>query len=125
MMIDGVDSRTVGRSVQKVSREVAPGVTEEMVRTSVLQLKEKMLEKYKRLDTAFKAVDEDRSGYLSRDEFRFFLRILNLDCLNANVINALCTMMDKDGDGMINHFEFVSMLTSEDPFNVDMTMYTK
>ena len=34
-------------------------------------------------------------------------------------------MMDKDGDGMINHFEFVSMLTSEDPFNVDMTMYTK
>jgi Ca2+-binding EF-hand superfamily protein len=113
-----VDSRLKGASIKKASRVIKNGVTEDDIRKAVFVIKEKILYKYKRLDAAFKSIDADRTGFLSREEFRFCLYTLNLDMLQKDTIEVLIDLMDTDGDGQINHFEFVQMLTADDPFKV-------
>ena len=103
-----VNSRDVSPSIQRTSRVIKNGVTEDALRTAIMLIKEKLLQKYNRLDTAFKQIDEDRSGYLTRAEFRFFIKNLcNMENMSANLIEVLCDLMDADGDGQMNHQEFV------------------
>ena len=73
------------------------------------------MQKYKRMDAAFKAIDADRSGFLTRDELRFTLLMLNLSNISRETIEVVMDLVDKDGDGQINHSEFVDVLTARDP----------
>ena len=100
------DSHKKGASIPKASRVIKDGVTEDDIRMFVLQMKEKLLNKYTRLDTAFKNIDEDRSGFLNANEFKFLLKVLNLERQKPAVIDVLLGLMDDDGDGQINHQEF-------------------
>ena len=113
------DSRTMGHVEKKKSRVISGNVTEDDIRSCVFNIKEKIITKYKRLDSAFKHIDEDRSGHLSREEFRFALLMLNLDqTQDREVIEVLIDLTDNDGDGQINHGEFVRMLSADDPMTV-------
>ena len=108
----GRDSRTIPGSVKKLPKLITDGVTEDDIRTMVTTIKEKLLVKYNRLDTAFKNIDEDRSGFLTKVEFLFLLKMLNLDTQFKPVVtNCLVDLMDDDGDGQINHQEFVCVLS--------------
>jgi len=112
------DSRLKGPSVKKMPVIIKNGVSEDDVRLAVFAIKEKIIAKYKRLDSAFKDIDTDRTGYLSREEFRFCLLLLNLNVISNTVIDVLLDLVDRDGDGQINHPEFVAMLSAEDPMTV-------
>ena len=114
-----VNSRMKGPSVAKMPKVIKDGVTDEDIRLLVTSLKEKTKEKYMRYDKAFKTIDEDRSGYLSREEFRFFIYMMNLqNAFRKETVEVLIDIMDADGDGKINHQEFVRMLEAEDPMNM-------
>jgi len=112
-----IDSSTVARSVVKAPEMFKNGVTKDEIRGACAAIKEKMVHKYMRLDTAFKSIDEDRSGYLTHSEFRFFLKVLNLDLLDEKIVQCLIEIMDADNDGQINHQEFTHLLSADDPLN--------
>ena len=114
-----VDSRLKGHAVKRAPKVIKNGVTEDDIRNAVFNIKEKIIAKYKRLDSAFKDIDTDRTGYLSKEEFRFCLLLLNLDsAIDTKVIDVLLELVDSDGDNEINHTEFVAMLSANDPMKV-------
>lgn len=115
-----VDSRMKGPSIKKAPRVIKDGVTEDDVRLFVMTMKEKLLAKYTRLDTAFKQIDEDRSGYLTRDEFKFLMKVVNLDGTNPKIVEVLIDLMDSDGDGQIKYQEFTCAQSPESPCPVHM-----
>lgn len=69
--------------------------------------------KFKNLRQAFQKLDEDRSGKLSRVEALRMLMQFNLSGVREAVINRICDIVDKDGDG-IEFDEFCDMMISED-----------
>ena len=79
------DSRLKGPSVKKMPVIIKNGVSEDDIRLAVFSIKEKIITKYKRLDSAFKDIDTDRTGYLSREEFRFCLLLLNLNVISNTI----------------------------------------
>jgi|LauGreDrversion4_1035100.scaffolds.fasta_scaffold11967_3 Ca2+-binding EF-hand superfamily protein len=115
----------VGKSVKEKPKVIKNGVTDVEVRKAVTLIREKLTDKYLRLDSAFKKIDVDRSGYLSREEMRFCVMSLNLDSLNKAVIEVVIDLADADGDGQINHYEFVRLLTSQDPLNMPPAVIKK
>lgn len=110
-----VQGRTVGKSIKKAKKMFTDTVSEDDVKSAVLTIREKLLIKYKGLGSAFQAIDEDRSGNLSHDEFRFLLKMTNLELIHDNVIDAIILLMDNDGSQNINHNEFVTVLSAQNP----------
>lgn len=63
--------------------------------------------------TAFSAIDELNKGYLTIDDFRVFLKKLNLYPVEKD-LHLVFERFDKDEDTMVNYEEFVQAITPFD-----------
>mmetsp|Transcript_46873 Transcript_46873/g.81512 ORF Transcript_46873/g.81512 Transcript_46873/m.81512 type:complete len:715 (-) Transcript_46873:139-2283(-) len=85
------------------------GIICDVVNEVSIQEKEKMLRT--RMEDLFRHLDEDQSGFVSRDEFEAngitHLGELGID---PQLTRAAFDMLDVDGDGMITCAEFVTMI---------------
>eukprot|EP01052_Picozoa_sp_SAG31_P004618 SAG31_NODE_193_length_20735_cov_15.125509_2_plen_5371_part_00 len=70
------------------------------------QLKTLLSERGFDLSAAFAALDADKSGSITHEEFRDGLRTLGIDLPNSQ-IRELIAVFDEDGDGNIEYREFV------------------
>jgi len=87
--------------------KVLPEKMNEVENVLLQRLKEKFGSSSEKLEEAFVMLDGDRSGSITRAEFREGLQKLDLN-LNRDQTQALVWRMDKDGDGTINYEEFVT-----------------
>ena len=111
-----VNARGVLNKKDAHEEMVVPGISVKELRQAVDLIRDKLLDKYHRLDTAFKTIDADRSGHLSRAEMRFCVMTLNLEGnVRPPVIEAIVDLADVDGDNKINHREFCDILSAPDP----------
>lgn len=97
-----------------------PGVKEQELKQAQKLIKGKIMDKYKRLDKAFKWMDTERgesANRLTHDELREGLAGLNLDVgatIREEVFMTLFDFMDADGDGDISFAEFARVLSADD-----------
>jgi len=100
------------------------GVTPEELRRVQRTIREKMTDKFKRLDRAFVWIDKERiksGGVLTRDELVFALEILNLNVgpvIPQPIFDTLWDFMDSDGSGDIGYTEFARVLSAKDVMNM-------
>ena len=79
-------------------------------------LKEKCEGKFSMLQSAFRRMDEDKSGKLNHFEVHKILHDFNLG-LGHKVIDQLISIADHDGDGEIDWQEFIRFLKNGVPDN--------
>ena len=60
-----------------------------------------------KIEIAFKAMDKDGDGFLSKDEFRRVCK-----GLTPNQVEAAFKKFDKEGNGMLNYREFCKMMNT-------------
>jgi len=95
-----------------------PGITKAEMRRSQQKIRD-MLHERGGLTKMFRAIDEDKSGYCSRQELRQLILNLNLgSVVRPAVIEELITLMDVDGDDGIAYKEFARVCTSDDVLNM-------
>ena len=82
-------------------------------------LVDKLTTRFSTLQRAFNTIDTDRSGSITRQEFDFFLEVLNLHtAFRRPVIDKLFELIDYDKNGEFDFQEFVRVLTSDDVNNM-------
>ena len=95
-----------------------PGMLKSELRSAQQKIHD-MLTQRGGLTKMFRAIDEDKSGSLSRQEVRQLVMGLNLEnIVRPAVVEELIKLMDVDGDDSITYKEFVRVCTSEDVFNM-------
>jgi len=83
-------------------------------------LKEKLIDKFGSLTRAFRAVDVDGSGTITRDELNHYLLVVNLHTtFRTDVIDALFEMIDADASGSFDYKEFARVMSSGDVMKMD------
>ena len=60
---------------------------------------------------AFQLIDRDGNGLISEEEIRFFMTNLG-EALSDSDIEDMISLVDLDGDGQINLFEFIQLMKS-------------
>merc|ERR1712060_740073 len=101
--------------IKKVPPIVVPyPATEEMLVRYQRAVQDKIYSKYKRLTKAFREIDEDHSGQISKDELSDALNNYNLNIPTNHVHQLVDRMCDQDGDGMISYDEFSKALKEND-----------
>jgi len=90
----------------------APVTLEELERAHDM-IREKMTVKFGNMAKAFQAIDEDRSGKVTKAEALRLLMLLNLPQIREKVLNEIGDIVDADGDG-IEFKEFCAMMVSDD-----------
>lgn len=113
-----VEEEVVEEVVEEVKRkrgELPPGVTRDDIRKCASRIKEKLLDKFGTLHKAFKAIDEDRSGFITRDELDYYLIVINI-VEKAEVVDALFETIDADESGSFDFQEFTRVMSSGDIF---------
>ena len=96
------------------------GISLEELQSAHDQIKEKLLSKYGSFTRAFRAIDQDGTGFIERHEFERALRTVNLDGIRQPVVLCLLEMMDYDDDDDgeaaydIKYEEFVQFLAADD-----------
>jgi len=99
--------------------ELPPGVTPSDVREVAGQLKAKLIDRFGSLTNAFRRVDVDGSGTISRDELDQFLEIVNLRAaLRKDVIDVLFELVDDDNSGAFDFKEFSRVMNAGDVMNM-------
>ena len=89
----------------------------EMVKTQA-KLKEWFLDENSRFRRIWRAMDDDKNGYATREELRTLGVRTNLEFfVRPHVLDALIDLMDIDGDGRILYNEFVRVIMADDVFN--------
>ena len=65
------------------------------------QVKNKITAKYGKhsFSSAFKWIDADRTGSITREEFKQAMRDFNLSGVRENILDTLCDFIDQDGSG--------------------------
>jgi len=94
-----------------------PGVTQEEMRKAQSTIKEKISAKHGKhaFTNAFKAMDKDRSGSITREEFKQCLFDFNLGmAIRDDIIDNLCDFIDADKSGSFGYREFSRILAAED-----------
>jgi Ca2+-binding EF-hand superfamily protein len=92
------------------------------------KIRNKVYERAINLKTVFRRFDEDKSGTVSRAEFKKALAEMNLD-FPSKVVNGLLDALDSDGGGEIEYNEFAAMLKTKDtlgeynPFLLERTYF--
>ena len=82
------------RAKKAAGPQLRPGVTANELRSAQSLIKDKLLDKHSSLTGAFRSVDKDGSGYISRGELEMCIRSLNLDSIRKDVIDTLCDFID-------------------------------
>jgi hypothetical protein len=119
---DIVSIKTAGAEEEGLVRKAAPiewknGVSKEEIRDAQQKLKEFATWDLKRFKTMFRAMDEDKSGWVDRSELRTLPNKCNLGAMiREAVMDELVSLMDYDGDGRILYKEFVRLVMAEDVF---------
>lgn len=101
------------------------GVTMSKLREAQQVIKERVLAKCGSFHAAFKRIDADRTGTLSREEIKSLLTQLNAYGVNAtssltsepvseDTVEVLMDLVDVDRDGSINYEEFSRLLMADD-----------
>merc|ERR1711871_1635070 len=75
------------------------------------QLAQKMGNHFAKLRTAFRTIDEDKSGCISKHEFARVFKIFNIHC-HPSEIEKLWNSYDTDGSGEIDYQEFIDQFGS-------------
>ena len=60
---------------------------------------------------AFKAIDTDGNGFITREELKEFLNSLPIEKVTEEEVDEVMKAADKDGDGTINFEEFCELMT--------------
>lgn len=99
------------------------GVRESDLRKAQHLVKEHITNKYKKLSSAFKFIDRDRTGTITRDELKQALADLNLTQIRPDVIETLIDFIDIDPSSDIEYREFARVLSADDimamsPFSI-------
>ena len=80
---------------------VAPPRSDEEIRRAGRIVKNHMETRFTQIRKAFRTMDEDKTGTVSRDELKQVLMDMNL-AITADVVAALIDIADVDGDGDTN-----------------------
>jgi len=93
-----------------------PGVTADSLRKFHEQVKSKILaRKGKHTWTeTFKLIDADRTGTITREELKNFLKTYNLAMVKENILDTLCDFIDCDNSGSFGYTEFARVLSADD-----------
>merc|ERR1711871_1466613 len=82
------------------------------------KLKEKLRESSASIRKAFREVDSDHSGYLSKDEFRKITHMYNFDLSDQELISVM-RKFDKNYDGVVKYDEFCDAVLEQDYSQVE------
>ena len=93
-----------------------PGVLAEELRKFHEQVRSRITAKYGKhsFSSAFKWIDADRTGSITRDEFKEALKQLNLAGVRENILDTLCDFIDQDASGSMGYSEFARVLSADD-----------
>jgi len=114
----------IAKRQAQAKAQLRPGCTEEELRKAQCTIREKMTDKFKRLDRAFVWIDKERiksGGVLTKDELAFALHALNLgvgEVIPGPVFETLWDFMDSDDSGDIGYTEFARVLSANDIINM-------
>ena len=99
--------------------ELPPGVDAEDIRRCSAAIKEKMLDKFGTLTKAFRAIDEDGSGTITRAELDRYMLIINLQAVaRPDVVSTLFELIDEDQSGHFDFKEFSRVMSAGDVMNM-------
>ena len=101
------------RTSIKVAKKVPlrAGATKDDVLLAQTAIKSKLSIKYRNMADAFRTVDKDGSGTLTRGEVSELLKAFMLGHLQGPSLDTLFDLADKSGDGSIDYEEFAFVLT--------------
>jgi len=119
------DKKIVAAHLKEAKRTLGTrGATVAQVQHAATTIKERLLMRNSTVRAALKLVDEDGSGYLSREEVKAMLNTYYLlkytdfytgevrGELDEYVVDTLMDFIDKSGDGQIDYTEFTKVLIS-------------
>ena len=73
------------------------------------------LARFGTLTKAFRAIDEDASGTITREEFQAYLEVLNLNAVaRKDVVTALFELIDADESNSFDFKEFSRVMSAAD-----------
>lgn len=99
-------------------KEFKPGVSVDEIVAVQAKLKEWFSEENGRFRRIFRAMDDDKNGWVDRLELRMLPRFTNLEwMIRPAVLECLIDFMDLDGDGRILYNEFVRIIMADDVFH--------
>jgi Ca2+-binding EF-hand superfamily protein len=105
--------------VKRAWGELPPGVTPEDIRRCSAAIKEKMLDKFGTLTKAFRAIDEDGSSTITRQELDRYMLIINLHSVaRPEVVQVLFELIDDDQSGHFDFKEFSRVMSAGDVMNM-------
>lgn len=100
------------RAIERVSADA--------IRQAAAALKEKLLDKFGTLQKAFRAIDNDGSGTITRQELELYLDILNLKMsMKPEVVDALFELIDADESGNFDYKEFARVMSAGDVMKME------
>ena len=106
-------------SLQAKERAARNPVSDEMFRFWLGVITGKLRDRFKQMRRGFRALDEDKSGKLSRKEFHRMLRYFNLEHVPDGVFDRLLEYTDKDHSGSVDFDEFARMSDTSYSSEVD------
>ena len=108
-------------AAQAAAAAAPSGPSDAEIRRAGRILRQHMETKFTQMRSAFRAMDEDCSGTVTRKELRAMILAMNLS-MSTDVINALIDLADFDGDGNINYAEFARLMTADDVLSMKDTL---
>ena len=101
--------------VPLASREEMDKVSDKALKRVQITVKQKFRDKFRLLTDAFKHVDKDRTGSITRDELSFTVfEELNLRTISRAEFERLLDLMDVNKDGTIGYTEFAAALSVDE-----------
>jgi len=97
-------------------QHLRPGVMQEELRKLHEQVRSRITAKYGKhsFSSAFKWIDADRTGSITREEFKEALKQLNLAGVREPILDTLCDFIDQDHSGSFGYSEFARVLSADD-----------